>query len=148
MTAPANRAHYLDGDGMPAPTPENDNLDLPYWDATKVHRLAVQRCASCQKYQWGPEWICHNCLSFDVGWQDVDPVGTIFSWERPWHPVHAALTSSTPYLIVLVELTHADNVRMVGNLLGDPTQSVQIGAPVHAVFEDHDGYTLVQWQAN
>jgi len=40
------------------------------------------------------------------------------------------------------------NVRMVGNLLGDPKQPVMIGAPVEAVFEPHDHanppYTLVQ----
>ena len=44
----------------------------------------------------------------------------------------------------------ADNIRMVGNLLGDPTQAVTIGAAVEAVFEPHDEatppYTLVQWR--
>ena len=37
---------------------------------------------------------------------------------------------------------------MIGNLLGDPHQEVQVGADVRAVFEDHadDGYTLVQWE--
>jgi uncharacterized OB-fold protein len=51
---------------------------------------------------------------------------------------------------VLVELPHAGNTRMLGNLLGDPAQTVTIGAPVTAVFEPHDDaktpYTLVQWQ--
>ena len=41
-------------------------------------------------------------------------------------------------------------VRMLGNLLGDPGQAVQIGAPVEAVFEPHDEatppFTLVQWR--
>jgi hypothetical protein len=39
---------------------------------------------------------------------------------------------------------------MLGNLLGDPTQDVTIGAPVEAVFEPHDDgappFTLVQWR--
>jgi hypothetical protein len=39
---------------------------------------------------------------------------------------------------------------MIGNLLGDPTQEVPIGAPVEAVFEPHDdatpAFTLVQWR--
>lgn len=145
-TFTAHGPYYLNGEGMPVPSPQNDDLDLPYWEATKNHRLAVQRCLSCQTYQWGPEWICHNCLSFDIGWQDIDPVGTIYSWERPWHPVTQALVGATPYLIVLVELPYAGRVRMVGNLLGDPTQQVVIGTQVHAVFEDHDGYSLVHWQ--
>jgi hypothetical protein len=39
---------------------------------------------------------------------------------------------------------------MVGNLLGDPMQAVEIGAAVEAVFEPHDDatppFTLVQWR--
>ena len=49
-----------------------------------------------------------------------------------------------------VELPEAGSVRMIGNLLGDPTQDVTIGAPVEAVFEPHDDaappFTLVQWR--
>ena len=64
--------------------------------------------------------------------------------------MHPALNGHGPYLIVLVELPGADNIRMVGNLLGDPMQEVTIGAEVEAVFEPHDEatppYTLVQWR--
>jgi uncharacterized OB-fold protein len=49
-------------------------------------------------------------------------------------------------MIVLVELPDAGNVRMVGNLLGDARDEVEIGAPVEAVFEDHEDGTLVQWR--
>ena len=44
--------------------------------------------------------------------------------------VHAALREHGPYIAVLVELPHAGNVRMLGNLLGDPLQDVRVGAPV------------------
>jgi uncharacterized OB-fold protein len=51
----------------------------------------------------------------------------------------------------VVELPAAGNIRMLGNLLGDARQRVEIGAPVQAVFEPHDDakvpYTLVQWTA-
>ena len=84
-----------------------------------------------------------------VGWARVDSHGTIYSWERVWHPVHPALKAHGPYLVVLVELPHADGIRMLGNLLGDPRQAVTIGAPVEAVFEPHDDakvpFTLVHW---
>ena len=42
---------------------------------------------------------------------------------------------------MLVELPHAGNIRMLGNLLGDPQQEVTIGAAVEAVFEPHDDAT-------
>ena len=50
-------------------------------------------------------------------------------------------------MVVLVELPDAGNVRMVGNLAGDPRAELPIGASVDAVFEDHaEGHTLVQWK--
>jgi uncharacterized OB-fold protein len=67
-----------------------------------------------------------------------------------WHPTHPALKEQGPYLVILVELRHAGNVRMIGNLLGDPLQAVQIGSAVTADFEDHEredhSHTLVQWR--
>jgi uncharacterized OB-fold protein len=136
--------------GLPAPIPEADGLDAPYWAATRESRLCVQQCGHCGGWQWGPEWLCHRCLSFDLEWRDVAPHGRIYSWERTWHAPMPALQDSVPYLTVLVELPHAGGIRMVGNLLGDPLQEVMIGAEVRAVFEHHEDvarpYTLVQWE--
>jgi uncharacterized OB-fold protein len=136
--------------GLPAPVAEADGLDAPYWEATRRGELLIQRCRGCSAWQWGPEWICHRCLSFDVGWERVEGRGHIYSWERVWHPVHPALKGHPPYVVVLVELPHADRVRMIGNLLGDPQQEVAIGSPVEGVFEPHDEgkppYTLVHWR--
>lgn len=136
--------------GLPTPVPENDGLDKPYWEGTRRGELLVQRCRKCGTFQWGPEWICHKCLAFDLDWHKVSGKGRIYSWERPWHPVHPALKDHGPYIVVLVELPDAGNVRMLGNLLGDARQEVKIGAEVEAVFEPHDDakppFTLVQWK--
>lgn len=137
--------------GLPAPVPSPDGLDTPYWQGTRRHELWVQRCRSCLAWQWGPEWICHACRSFDVGWEQVEPSGRIYSWERVWHPVNPVLAPACPYVIVLVELPDAGGVRVLGNLVGDPTEPFAIGDQVEAVFEDHDDaatpFTLVQWGA-
>jgi uncharacterized protein len=134
--------------GLPAPAPSD--LDRPYWDGLRNDKLLLQRCRRCARFQWGPEWICHRCLNFDLSFDEVEPLGTIFSHQRVWHPVHPALKKQGAYVIVLVELTHADNVRVVGNLLGDPAQPLRIGAEVEGVFEHHhDGepaYSLLQWR--
>ena len=50
-------------EGLPAPVPMNDGLDKPYWDGLLENKIMVQRCADCGTWQWGPEWICHNCNS-------------------------------------------------------------------------------------
>ena len=136
--------------GLPAPVPMPDGLDRPYWEGTRAHVLRVQRCRDCGTWQWGPEWLCHQCHSFDLGWEEVAPHGIVYSWERPWHAVHAALRDAVPYTVLLVELPHAGGIRMVGNLAGDPLAPFAIGDAVEAVFEDHDDaetpYTLVQWR--
>ncbi len=137
-------------EGLPAPSTGPDGLSLPYWQATRAGKLVIQKCRGCGLWQWGPEWICHQCHCFDLAWEDVAGTGRIWSYQRPHHPVHTALNGHGPYIVVLVELPHANNVRMVGNLLGDPRQPVEIGAAVEAVFEPHDQgdppFTLVQWR--
>lgn len=136
--------------GLPIPVPEPDGLSAPYWSGLRENRLLVQRCGGCGGWQFGPEWICHRCHRFDPEWVEVAPRGRIFSWERAWHPVHACLKDHGPYLVVVVELPHAGNVRMLGNLLGDPRQEVVIGAEVEGVFEHHaqanPPYSLMQWR--
>jgi len=136
--------------GLPIPVPSPDGLTHPYWEGTRAGRLMVQRCRGCGGWQWGPEWICHACHSFDLDWAEAKGRGRIYSWQRPYHPVHPALNGLGPYLIVLVELPEAGGIRMVGNLLDDPLQEVRIGDAVEAVFEPHDQaeppFTLVQWR--
>ncbi|HEY5680397.1 MAG TPA: OB-fold domain-containing protein [Pseudomonadales bacterium] len=136
--------------GLPQPAPLPDGLDRPYWDGLREDRLMLQRCAQCGGWQWGPEWICHHCLGFELAFEAVTPRGIVYSYERVWHPVHPALAEQGPYLVVLVEIPQADGVRLVGNLLGDPLQDVEIGSAVEAVFEHHEDvdepFTLLQWR--
>ena len=136
--------------GLPAPAPSPDGLDKPFWDALAQEQLVAQRCANCQGWQWGPEWICHRCLSSELTYQPLDAQARIYSYERVWHPVHPALKDQGAYLVVLVEFPDADDIRMVGNLLGDPEQQVSIGAEVVPVFEHHSdsdpSFTLLQWR--
>ena len=136
--------------GLPAPVAEPDGLSAPFWNGLRDERLRVQRCAGCGTWQFGPEWLCHRCHRFDPAWVEVAPRGRIHSWERVWHPSHTALKGHGPYLVVLVELPEAGDVRMVGNLLGDPMQDVTIGATVEGVFEHHPDasmpFTLLQWR--
>jgi len=142
-------SHYLNA-GLPKPRATPDGLDAPYWQGLQENKLMIQRCAVCQLWQWGPEWVCHGCHSFDMSFEEVEPTGVIYSHERVWHPVHPALKDQGTYIVVLVELTQAAKVRIVGNLLGDPEQTIPIGAAVSGVFEHHQdedpSHSLLQWQ--
>ena len=132
------------------PLPLASELDKPFWDGLREARLLLQRCRACHRFQWGPEWICHRCQSFDFAFVEVPAEGQLYSHQRVWHPVHPALQQQGPYIIALIEIPHADNVRLVGNLLGDPQQVLVIGTEVEAVFEQHAGadppFALLQWR--
>jgi uncharacterized OB-fold protein len=139
--------YYLNpGLAQPAALP----LDEPYWSGLAEDVLRVQRCDACAGWQWGPEWICHHCHSDQLSFTKIAAEGVIYSYERIWHPVHPALKDQGPYIVVLVELPDAGDIRMVGNLLGDPQQQVTIGAEVTGVFEHHadaePSFTLLHWQ--
>ena len=143
-------ASYLPA-GLPAPAADV-GVAAPYWAGLRERVLRVQRCAACGTWQFGGEWLCHNCHAWDPDWVEVLPQGRIYSWERVWHPVHPALKDHGPYLAVVVELPQAGGLRMLGNLLGDPLQPVAIGAEVVGEFEAHAGsdavppYGLLQWR--
>ena len=138
-------------EGMPIPVPENDDLSKPYWEGLRESKLMVQKCQVCGTYVRGPEWICHQCRSFDLAWEEVVEKGRIYSWERVWHPVHPALKGYGPNIVVLIQLPEAQNIRMIGNLLGDPEQKVPIGTEVEVVFEHHNdanpAYSLAHWRS-
>ena len=136
--------------GLAAPVAAPDGLDEAFWAALADERLLIQRCVTCRGWQWGPEWVCHGCHHFDLGFEEVPAEGIIYSHQRVWHPVHGALHDQGAYVIVLVELPAADKVRIVGNLLGDPFQPLEIGARVTGVFEHHPDndppFTLLHWE--
>jgi uncharacterized protein len=133
-------------DGFLAVVPDPEGRDAPFWAATRRDELWLQRCDRCLHFQWLPEWICHHCLSRDLSYVEVAPKGTIYSWERVWHPASPELVDACPFVILVVEVDDAPGVRLVGNLIGPSSGQIPIGARVEAVFEHHDSYSLVQWR--
>jgi uncharacterized OB-fold protein len=148
VTPVGGKAPYLpEVLGRPVPLPSG--IDAPFFEALLEQRLVVPRCSACGSWQWPSEVLCHRCRSFAMTWEEVPPLGTIFSWTRVWHPAREGLEAAVPYVVLVVALDAAPGIRLVGNLLGERTQPVAIGEAVTGAFEDHDGsprYTLLQWQ--
>lgn len=42
-------------------------------------RFGLQVCADCQAVQYPPRDACHRCLSHDLLWQDVEPLGKVLA---------------------------------------------------------------------
>lgn len=128
--------------------PSPDGLDAPHWDGLRAGRLLLQRCTDCRTWVWSPRPICPGCHCFDMGWEAVEPRGTIYSWTRTWQPFARESTGHLPYVVVLVELPAADGRRVMGVLAQSDGVIPKIGAAVHGAIEqppDDAHWPLVRW---
>ncbi|MEV5651112.1 OB-fold domain-containing protein [Nocardia sp. NPDC052254] len=125
--------------------PAADGVDTGYWQGLREGELRLQQCAACDRWWWGPRWMCGDCRAFELSWVAVDPVGTVYSWSRTRHPFIPELAAELPYVTVLVELPQAGNRRVLG-LLADPVgaDDVRIGDPVRGVVQHPEG---ARWPA-
>ncbi|NED69499.1 DNA-binding protein, partial [Streptomyces sp. SID10244] len=110
--------------------------------------LTLQRCTSCRRWIWGPQWICGNCHTFDPGWETVEPEGIVYAWSRSHYPFISELADRVPYVTALVELPQAGGRRVLGILVGDDTDAVRIGDRVVGHIELDEGATwpLLRWR--
>lgn len=129
------------------PRPAPDDVTGFYWDAAAEHRLVLQRCRSCAKFQFPPEICCLHCQAEDFEPAEVSGRGVIYSYSVVDRPLHAGFVDDLPYVVVLVELDDQPELRILTNLVDVPEgTSLSCGMPVEAVFEDRDGVTLPQFR--
>jgi hypothetical protein len=130
--------------------PSPDGLDTHHWDGLRTGKLMLQRCRACCTWVWAPRPICPACHSFEVGWEEVDPVGTVYSWTRTWQPFTPAATGHLPYVVVLVELPAAGHRRVMGVLTHADERAVRIGDRVRGEIEQPSGdghWPLLRWRS-
>jgi uncharacterized OB-fold protein len=130
----------------PEPTP--DDWTAPFWAASAEARLVMQYCTSCQRYRHFPEPLCPSCHTAEhLTWQPVSGVGTIYSYVIVNETRAAAFASSTPYVVICVELQEQVGLRMFTNLIGEGRLEVYVGAPVIVDFSDVRGrFTIPQFR--
>lgn len=86
---------------VPVETP----LTKPYWDAARRGEVLLQHCAGCGQTWHPPAPVCPGCRSTSWSWSAAAGTGTLYSWTRVVHPVHAQVAQTVPYLVALVRLT-------------------------------------------
>lgn len=119
----------------------DSRVDAPHWKGFAEGELRIQRCDSCREWLWPADWRCWKCGSWDLGWEPVEPKGTVYSWIRTHYPFAPAYADLLPYVNVLVELPGAGGRRLLG-LLIDGEEGLRIGARVEGVIEQPSERTL------
>lgn len=116
------------------PLPHPNSLTQPFWDATRRHELRVQQCADCDAYQFPPQMLCAACLSENQRWEQVQGIGTVYSYTIIHRPPTPAFDDEVPYVVAEVEL--AEGPLMLTNIVGCPPEEVFVGMPVGVTFVD------------
>lgn len=115
---------------LPSPTPETQ----PFWQAARQHRLVIQRCTACTRFQHYPRPFCVHCLSEALEWVASPGRGVIYTFTINHRAANPAMSAQVPYAVLAVDLD--EGVRMIGNLAGDDLSRLRIGARVVVAFED------------
>ena len=118
------------------PAPNPSSISAPFWHAARAHRLQLQHCGHCDRYIYYPRPFCPACLQSDLTWRDVSGRGTVYTFTVVRRAASARFQALVPYVHAIVELE--EGPRMTTNIVGCAPESVRIGMPVRAVYEDLD----------
>lgn len=125
----------------PAPGPERDALNTPYWDSLAKGVLSFQQCNACQ-HAWLPARNeCPHCLVDDWRWMPAAGGAKLISWVVYHLAYHPAFANRLPYTVAVVELD--EGPRLISNLVkpGDP-EALKIDQRLRLVIEDESGMAV------
>ena len=115
---------------LPQVTPENEH----FWRGGANGELRFLRCAACAQFVHPPSPVCPQCLSRELAPAAVSGRATLLTYtvnHHPWIPGF-----DPPYVIAIVEIEEQRGLRLTTNLVGCDEQSIAIGMPLRARFED------------
>jgi len=124
------------------PTPIEDDISRPFWDACRQHELRVQRCEVCHNFQYFPGPICRACASTDLTWSAVSGLGTVYSFVVVHNVVTPGFPPDQPYVVAWIELPEQRGLRLLSNVVDCPLNDVRIDLRVEVAFLDSDDFSV------
>ena len=132
-------------DSRPVPAP--DDVSGFFWEAAAAHRLVLQRCRSCRKFQYPPEICCVHCQSDEFELAELNGAGVLYSYAVVDRALHAGFVDKIPYVVAFVELDEQPGLRILTNLVDvPPGTDLSCGMPVEVTFEERGAVTLPQFR--
>jgi len=113
--------------------PPLGDVNRPFWTGGARGELLIQRCQSCDRYQHPPASRCLECGG-EVEAVAVSGRGAVYTFTVNRHPFNPAVP--VPYVIAIVELAEQQDLRVPTNLVNCDPDALEVGMPVHVLFED------------
>lgn len=114
---------------VPVPTP----VTQPFWDATREHRLLLQRCANGHTFYYA-RTHCPMCLSNETSWVEASGRGKLYSYTVARRPQSPEFAEDVPYIIAAITLD--EGPRMTSLLVDADPDNVAIDGPVEVAWDD------------
>ncbi len=129
---------------MDKPVPEPDEVSRFYWEGAAEGRLLVQRCSTCRRYLFPPSVACPGCLTDTLVPTPVSGRGRVHAFTVARQAFDPSF--DVPYVLALIELEEAPEVRILTNLVESDPAAVSGGAAVEVVFEARGTAALPQFR--
>lgn len=107
--------------------------DASFWEGLGTGEVRLPACPACAAWVWPAQPICPSCRHQSLDWRVVEPVGRVHAWTRTWYPFAPTRQEDLPYVVVLVELPGAGDVRLLGVYAGPSDDELAVGEPLRGI---------------
>lgn len=64
----------------------------------------LQVCNGCDRVQYPPQEFCNHCLSDDLNWEKVSPLGKVLSWTTTHASTNQFFKGVLPFHVSMIKL--------------------------------------------
>jgi hypothetical protein len=118
------------------PLPMPNELTTPFWEAARNHRLAIQRCGHCERWNHPPAVLCPSCGSERLEFEPVSGRGTVYSWTIILDAPAPGFADMLPLVVGLMELEEQPGLLLTTNIRGVDPNALSVGLALAVSFED------------
>ena len=106
----------------------------PFWDAAREHRLLIQRCPECDRWQYYPRPFCASCWSERVEWAEASGRADLYTFSIVRRNDLPPFDQRVPYVAAVVELV--EGPRMITEVVDCDHDTLQIGMALVVAYRD------------
>lgn len=110
--------------------PQPDHASRHYWQSAAEGRLVLQRCTTCQQFQFYPRSLCASCAG-ETEWVDASGRGTLHTYTIIRQNRSKAFAALSPYAVGIVDLD--EGVRMMSNIVDCDVDALSVGMPLEVL---------------
>jgi uncharacterized OB-fold protein len=114
------------------PLPVASGETKPFWDACKEGKFLIQKCKTCNEYQYHYRAFCSHCWFGEI--QDIESKGdgNIWSFTVINRNRSPGFIDDVPYVVAMIEIE--GGLKIISNVINCDPWKVYIGMPVKLTF--------------